>query len=159
MHRARAVDIVKAGGLLVFRRCQQKIEYLMLKKPRHKLHWSPPKGHVDAGETNYDAAIRETFEEAALREEHLSIYKDKCWTLTYLTKGNRTKEVVYWLAQLRDWNTPIKLSNEHDGYKWVVISDALEMSDRANWPEMRRMLLEAEEHLRLNMADGSTTST
>ena len=78
--------------------------------------------------------------------------------MTYQTKKNMTKEVVYWLAQMKDCNTPVKLSNEHEGYKWVDINSAVELADRAKWPEMKEMLLAAEKYLRSHLVD-STTST
>ena len=92
----------------------------------------------------YEAALRETAEEAGLLPEHLNIHKDISWTLKYQTKKDKTKEVVYWLAQMEDCSTPIVLSNEHQGYKWLGVSKA---SAIAKYRDLKGMLQEAEELL------------
>ncbi|XP_022106797.1 uncharacterized protein LOC110987942 isoform X2 [Acanthaster planci] len=101
-------------------------------------------GHVDPGETIYDAALRETTEEAGLLPEHLNIYKEISWTIQYQTKKAKTKEVVYWLAQMKDCCTPVVLSSEHQAYKWLGVAKA---SAIAKYRDTQGMLWEAEEYI------------
>lgn len=53
-----------AAGFVIFRRCCNEIQYLLLKASYGSRHWSPPKGHIDPGEDDFTTALRETKEEA-----------------------------------------------------------------------------------------------
>ncbi|XP_038078567.1 bis(5'-nucleosyl)-tetraphosphatase [asymmetrical]-like [Patiria miniata] len=139
-----SVDIIKAGGLLVFRKFKQEVQYLMLQKSSNHTSWAPPKGHVDPGETVYETALRETAEEAGLLPEHLNIHKDICWTIRYQTKKAKPKEVVFWLAQMKDCGTPVVLSNEHQAYKWLGVAKARAI---AKYRDTKGMLEEAEKYI------------
>jgi bis(5'-nucleosidyl)-tetraphosphatase len=80
-------------------------------------HWTPPKGHVDPGETEMATAIRETVEESGLKKGDLKIYEDVKRILNYKVKG-KPKVVTYWLAELVNPQAKVKLSEEHQDYKW-----------------------------------------
>ena len=67
---------VRAAGLVVFRRVPE-IQYLLMQHSYGKKHWTPPKGHVDPGESDYQTALRETEEEAGLTEQALKIIPGK----------------------------------------------------------------------------------
>lgn len=55
-----------------------------------------------------------------------------------------TKQVTYWLARLINPNTPVILSNEHQGYEWLPLVQAKE---KAAYPEMLELLDECENYL------------
>jgi bis(5'-nucleosidyl)-tetraphosphatase len=84
-------------------------------------------------------AFRETEEEAGLTSEQLKILDGFKKTLQYDVQG-KSKRVVYWLAELRDPNTPVVLSNEHQDYKWLDLESAVEF---AHFPDMQQTLREA----------------
>ncbi|RZF45277.1 hypothetical protein LSTR_LSTR015239 [Laodelphax striatellus] len=67
--------IVRAAGLLIFRR-SPSIEYLLLQASYKPYHWTPPKGHLDPGEDEMQAALRETVEESGINAESLAIDKN-----------------------------------------------------------------------------------
>lgn len=118
----------KAAGFIIYRKNSDKeISFLLLQSSRGRHHWTPPKGHLDAGENFMDAAIRETEEEAGLRKEHLNLYPNFVAQLDYPVK-EKQKTVIYWLAELKDSKTKVKLSNEHQDYKWYSLEDACEKS-------------------------------
>ena len=81
--------VVRAGGLIVYRTIQQSIEYLLLQTSYGRNHWTPPKGHVDPGENEKIAAIRETQEEAGLDEKDLEIEDGFSVVLEYKVSGGR----------------------------------------------------------------------
>ncbi|KOB65136.1 Diadenosine tetraphosphatase, partial [Operophtera brumata] len=56
----------RAAGLVIFRNVNQVVQYLMLQTSYGEHHWTPPKGHVDPGESDWVTALRETKEEAGL---------------------------------------------------------------------------------------------
>lgn len=116
---------LRAAGLIVFRRKRftGPFEYLLLQTSYGRHHWTPPKGHVDPGESDIQTALRETEEESGLNESSLNVVKDVRKTLNYEVRG-KPKIVIYWLAELMDYNTPIRLSHEHQEYRWVSVDSA-----------------------------------
>ena len=122
----------KAAGLIVF--CRKDVEdndkeisFLLLQASNGSHHWTPPKGHLESGELFMDAAIRETEEEAGLLKKHLNIYPNFLAHLEYPVR-EKQKTVIYWLAELKDSQTKIKISKEHQDYKWFSLEDACEKS-------------------------------
>ncbi|XP_044748461.1 bis(5'-nucleosyl)-tetraphosphatase [asymmetrical] [Coccinella septempunctata] len=112
-----------AAGFIIFRRFTGVIEFLLLQSSNGEHHWTPPKGHTDPGETDLQAAYRETNEEAGLVKSDFKVFENEKFTLNYDVKG-KPKTVHYWLAELTDNNACIKLSNEHQDYKWLPVQEA-----------------------------------
>ncbi|KAM8715894.1 hypothetical protein ACLKA7_002868 [Drosophila subpalustris] len=125
----------KAAGFVLFRRLCGQIEYLLLKASYGDFHWSAPKGHVDPGEDDFTTALRETKEEAGYDEKDLIIYRDKKVTLNYEVKG-KPKIVIYWLAELRNPNQPVILSEEHTELKWLAKDAAKDLAGFKDYQEM-----------------------
>ncbi len=66
--RLARVDETSAGGLVLDRRGPGLRAALIARHDRRgRLVWSLPKGHVEAGETAEDAAVREVEEETGIR--------------------------------------------------------------------------------------------
>uniref|UniRef100_A0A1L8DM02 Bis(5'-nucleosyl)-tetraphosphatase [asymmetrical] n=1 Tax=Nyssomyia neivai TaxID=330878 RepID=A0A1L8DM02_9DIPT len=124
-----------AAGFLLFRRLNNQIEYLLLQASYGTGHWTPPKGHLERGETEYEAALRETQEEAGYNEGDLKIFKNWCHEMHYPVKGE-DKKVVYWVAELVDPNKEPQLSNEHIARKWLPKDEAIALSGFSNFEEM-----------------------
>lgn len=133
---------VKAAGYVVFRRVVG-IEYLLLQASYGDFHWSPPKGHVDIAETDYMAALREVREETGLDESKFIFYEHFKRNIEYDVKG-KEKEVSYWLAELKDKDTPIKLSAEHQDYKWLPLDKACEY---VRYPDLQEVLQDSQKYI------------
>ncbi|KAL5279462.1 NUDT2 family protein [Megaselia abdita] len=116
----------KAAGFVIFRKVCEKVEYLLLKASYGSFHWTPPKGHVDPGEDDFTTALRETREEAGYKEDDLRIYKDVKKSLYYQVKG-KPKETIYWLAELKNPQQEVTLSDEHTELKWLEKDGAKEL--------------------------------
>lgn len=66
-HRLRQVDEFSAGGLVLDLRGEIPRGALIARTDRHgRLLWSLPKGHIEAGETAEQAAVREVEEETGI---------------------------------------------------------------------------------------------
>ena len=100
---------------------------------------------MDEGENDITAAIRETQEEAGLYEKKDYELLSKTFTIEskYLIK-DVAKRVLYWLAKINDSNVSIKMSEEHQDFKWLKLSDAC---DIVKYDEMKRVLSLAEDYI------------
>lgn len=119
---------LRAAGLIIFRRkCfTEPSEYLLLQTSYGKHHWTPPKGHVDPGESDMETALRETEEESGLTRGSLNVMENLRRTLNYEVRG-KPKTVIYWPAEVKDYDVPIRLSREHREFKWLTIEKACEL--------------------------------
>nr|XP_003708020.1 PREDICTED: bis(5'-nucleosyl)-tetraphosphatase [asymmetrical] [Megachile rotundata] len=126
----------RACGFVVFRRIQGVIEYLLMQVSYGKHHWTPPKGHVDPGESDMATALRETEEEAGLVADDFKIFEDAKQELKYDVNG-KPKIVIYWLAELLNPNKPVRLSDEHQAFKWLPLEEACSV---AEYEEMQNAL-------------------
>ena len=74
--------------------------------------WDLPGGHLDAGETFEQAAIREVFEETKLILTDISyVGHDK----------NNNKMTYFYITD--QWGGDISLSHEHQDHKWVSVAN------------------------------------
>lgn len=103
----------------------------------------PPSGHVDPGEDDLTTALRETEEEAGLAAEHLRVIDGFVQKLHYEVRG-RPKEVLYWLAELRDPETALTLSDEHQDYRWARLEEACTL---VQYKDMQDTLKAAQRYL------------
>ena len=125
----------RSAGIIIFRREEGGVQFLLIKNAAHG-HWDFPKGHIDAGEDEMQAALREAREEAALKE--LKIIPDFRQTIHYEVKS-KPKTVVYFLAETRP-DTQVKLSAEHTEHRWLPLVPVLNILQFDN---ARRLLIEA----------------
>ena len=99
--------------------------YVLMIRHKHGGHRSFPKGHVEAGETEHETAIREVEEETAVR---IRITSDFCEKVHYSPMPGVSKEVVYFLSV-----TDQKATHPHDGeiadVEWVPLENAGAQSD------------------------------
>lgn len=85
-------------------------------------HWDFPKGHVEAGETEVETAIREVKEETNIDVEVNEEYR---YSTKYSPNENVIKEVIYFLGRNISDNKQAQLE-EVSEVKWFKINDAIE---------------------------------
>ena len=97
---------------------------------------TPPKGHLDPGEDDMTAALRETKEEAGLGSHQLKVFTEIKEELRYEAFG-APKIVTYWLARLTKYDDEVVLSDEHQDFRWLGLGEAMELS---GFPDMAKCL-------------------
>ncbi len=123
--RRKKVRRERSAGVVVYRDHAGRREYLLLDYGRH---WDYPKGHLENGENDRQAAMRELREETGL-SEGVEILPGFCREILYhfrsSTKGLIRKEVAFFVARLVDPDSPVALSHEHVGCAWLTREDAM----------------------------------
>lgn len=108
-------DPVKSCGVLIVRGTPIS-EFLLM---RHADRWDLPKGHVDAGETEIECALRELWEETGITGDAIQLDEGFRFTQEYrvLDRGAvRDKTLIIFLARLIK---PVEIQlTEHIGYEW-----------------------------------------
>lgn len=126
--------MVKSAGIFLV---NNEGKILIGHPTKHKKNsWSIPKGKVDKGETNYEAAVREMWEESNVDVDSATIYheldsrtykhkKKKLIPFVILEKEN--PELDLDSAELKcNANVPEEKGGfpEMDDYKWVTVKEA-----------------------------------
>jgi len=88
----------KSCGTILFTETDGERLYVLVRNPESG-NCAFPKGHVEAGETEIETALRETWEETCIVPEIIPGFRD---TLTYTTAKGAEKTVAYFPAVYRD---------------------------------------------------------
>ena len=115
----------------------------LLLQPAPGKPWGFPKGKLDVGETEEQAARREIAEESGLTDITLDV--DFQLIIHYTYRRGRSvikKEVTYYIA--RTATAAVHISWEHVAYQWVTLENAL---DLVSYENARDALRKAYAHL------------
>jgi 8-oxo-(d)GTP phosphatase len=120
-------EIRAAGGVLWRRspdgRGSEEIEVALVHRPRYD-DWSLPKGKVEPGETEFEAALREVLEETG----HLGRPERSLGKIRYLKSsgsGTRPKVISFWAMQANGGT--FEPGREVDELRWVPVGSARTM--------------------------------
>ncbi len=111
---------VTSAGILLFRQQPEK-SFLLL---RSKTRWDVPKGHVEQGETETEAALRELREETGISAEQVTLDPDfrfqtnLKFKAAYMGGKFIDKDYLVFLGFISD-NPEIRLA-EHDAFEWFA---------------------------------------
>jgi 8-oxo-dGTP pyrophosphatase MutT (NUDIX family) len=129
----------RSAGVILFQNKKQR-RYLLLDYGRY---WDFPKGHVEKGETDLQAALRELREETDVVD--VRVVPGFAHQIRYFFRKNAAlidKIVVFFLAQTS--STKVRLSREHVGFEFLPFQKALRRLSYANAKALLRL---AEEYL------------
>jgi 8-oxo-dGTP pyrophosphatase MutT (NUDIX family) len=97
-------------------------EFLLLRNRRGS--WGFPQGHKEKGETEIETLKREVIEETGINNIDIQSYIGKIRYSYFKADGMKSeKEVTFYFATASSRN--VRISKEHEGFKWVKYSDAL----------------------------------
>ncbi|MBI2148262.1 NUDIX domain-containing protein [Candidatus Woesearchaeota archaeon] len=121
-------------GAVIFRREGKEVLYLLLYRNAHEHYkemWDFPRGLIEKGETPGDDIKREVKEETGIEDiKFIKGFKEKVkW---FYKKEGQTifKEATYYLAETK--NKEVKISFEHDDFRWCNFEDALKLIKFSN---------------------------
>ena len=131
----------KSAGAVVFRK-DKEIKYLIIHYHFKADYWDFPRGNIEKGETEQQAALREIAEETGAHVQFLPEFKAKVnWY--YKRDGDTVfKEVIFFLAETME--ETVTLSKEHIGYAWLNYEQALK---KLTYNNAKEVLEKADEFL------------
>jgi len=112
----------RSAGVVVFRRSESGVRLLILRAYKN---WDFPKGLVEEGETEFQAAQREVEEETGLRDLDFPFGDEHKDTLPY----SAGKIARYYLAETGEERVRLPVSPElgrpeHHEFRWVSLDEA-----------------------------------
>jgi len=134
----------RSAGFVLFRVTPHGArEYLLLDYGRH---WDFPKGHLEKGEDDLTAALRELREETGISDPQVipGFQREITYFFRDRKKGLIRKTVAFFLGQTQVSDEDIVLSHEHEGFIFVPFDVAVRQTTYANALEVLKL---AEEKL------------
>jgi 8-oxo-dGTP pyrophosphatase MutT (NUDIX family) len=142
---AKRVDEISAGGLVIDGSGTKGllIGRIDAKDPtREKLLWSLPKGHIEAGESPEQAAVREVQEETGIESE---IYKSlgviDFW---FMAGGKRIHKTVHHFLFKEKGGRISPQVSEVDDVRWFPLDEIVE---RLAYPDEKKLIARSKELL------------
>ena len=137
-------------GIILFTKENKEIKYLLLYRKPHenfKESWDFVKGNVEEKESELETLKRELIEETGISDFNLTKNFKERIKLFY-KRDNQTifKEIIFYLGETKIKD--IKLSYEHDSYKWCNYEEALQLLTHKN---SKNIFKKANERLRSSL--------
>jgi 8-oxo-dGTP diphosphatase len=109
--------LVRAAGGVVWRERDGRIEVVLVHRPAYD-DWTLPKGKVEPGESDEEAALREVQEEAGVGCR----LGPELASTQYRDRNGRLKVVRYWAMTVISGE--VHAQNEVDDARWVPLDEA-----------------------------------
>lgn len=109
-----------SAGSVIYHLEEQEPKFLIVESVLHHT-WGFPKGHLEPGETEEDAAKREVAEEVGL---HPKFDFDFRREIEYETEENTIKKVGFFLSEFVSAQKVIDQKEEILNSKWVSLSES-----------------------------------
>lgn len=131
---SKRVEEVSAGGLVVDKSGEQGLLIGRIDK-RGRMLWSLPKGHIEAGESPEDAALREVLEETGIKSSITrSLGVIDFW---FMAEGKRIHKTVHHFLFSELSGTLEPQVSEVDEVKWFPLAD---IAKTLAYPDERKLI-------------------
>jgi bis(5'-nucleosidyl)-tetraphosphatase len=127
-----------SAGFVLFHLDDGVRKYLLLDYGRH---WDYAKGHLEEGESAWQAAVRELREETGIKQvDRVGKFERAMHYFFYSPgKGRVHKTVTFFLGRTKV--REVTISHEHSGHAWLTYDEALA---KLTYDNAREMLAAAE---------------
>jgi len=140
-----------SAGAVIFYKSKKGIEFLLLHYPSSGQnsegdYWDFPKGHLEEGEREAEAAKREILEETGLKiPRFVKGFRYPIYYFFQKDKKRVFKMVAFFLA--RSSGKKVRISSEHLGYQWLPFGEAVK---KLKFRNAREVLKRAYEFIKEN---------
>ena len=135
------MEHIYSAGIITYITDNDHIKYLLL----HYCdgHWDFPKGKIEPGETQQEAAQRELHEETGLTAQ-LDNNFEQSFSYMFLDQQKKLtqKTVCFFIG--KTVNSTVQLSDEHTDFQWLTYQQALEV---LTYDNAKNILKKANKHL------------
>jgi 8-oxo-dGTP diphosphatase len=133
------LKIKRAAGCLVYRHDAYGAPWLLLIQDRYG-KWTIPKGHLEEGETDAQAAVREVFEETGIRGELGPLISRIEYPLLSKKGQPRLKQVTFFLLRTTATDMSLQAEEGIHAAEWLRPDAALQ---RIDYPQVRDVVARA----------------
>jgi 8-oxo-dGTP pyrophosphatase MutT (NUDIX family) len=144
----------KSAGAIIYRMENNVPHYLLLNYPSG--HWEFPKGHIEGKESEEETLRREVTEETGIENIRILPGFKKYIKYFFRQYKDRVSEedrksgkipwifklVVFFIAETK--TKEVKISDEHKGFVWLPIEEAIE---KTTFKNSKKLLREASEFI------------
>jgi 8-oxo-dGTP diphosphatase len=123
--------VVRLSGGIVVRKFSDGLRYLLVQAQKNRDKWVLPKGHLNPGESESDAALREVKEEAGVEGKILA----PIGSIQYTDKKQPISVELFLIRYVREVGR-----QEKRGTRWCSYQEALQS---LSFEESRKLLLSA----------------
>lgn len=114
---------IHSAGIVVYRTQKNSIEYLLIQHEGGTEHWDFPKGKLEEGEDELQAALRELKEETGLDVIVQGEFQES-FEYDFIDHDGLPahKKVTFFVGLAQSYN--VKLSDEHQNAQWLSYEEA-----------------------------------